>query len=190
MPCPRAGGNKQNAWGRRTDDPLEFVEADLAVLHVDLTVVPAVYLNLARRYPRAINGNVVDISKRHMTAQEVKRGHLYGGPVIVKTNRNSGGVQERLLGGSTLRRMSLSLRDKLPWSLNVPAAGWSSRPPEYEIRVRLATRQAEATAHRQVRSCRGEARGQVSILASYTNSCGNLYRPQPLPAAAFASAGI
>ena len=36
---------------------------DIALLHVDLTVVPESYLALARRYPRVLNGATGDIRK-------------------------------------------------------------------------------------------------------------------------------
>jgi hypothetical protein len=72
-----------------------FVEADVAVLHVDLTKVPRAYVNLARRYPRVVNGRVLDISKRSFSTHIVTWGDGYQGPVIVKTNRNYGGVSER-----------------------------------------------------------------------------------------------
>ena len=41
--------------------PGQFVPADIAVLHVDLSVVPEPYLELAARYPVGINGRVRDI---------------------------------------------------------------------------------------------------------------------------------
>jgi hypothetical protein len=73
-----------------------FVEADVAILHVDLTTVPRAYADLARRYPRVVNGRVLDISKRAFSTHIVTRRDGYQGPVIVKTNRNSGGVPERV----------------------------------------------------------------------------------------------
>ena len=41
--------------------------ADVAFQHVDLTRVPRPYLELARYYPRMINGAVDDISKRRVS---------------------------------------------------------------------------------------------------------------------------
>ncbi len=74
--------------------PRVRVDADLAVLHVDLTVVPGEYTDYINRYPRAINAGVRDISKRQISAHLVGRGDRYGGPVIVKTDRNALGARE------------------------------------------------------------------------------------------------
>jgi hypothetical protein len=72
-------------------------DADVAVLHVDLTVVPDAYMALAARYPVCINGQVRDISKRVVSRSLVSRDDAYDGPVMVKTDRNSGGRPERVL---------------------------------------------------------------------------------------------
>ncbi|HKY95012.1 MAG TPA: hypothetical protein VJL84_06875 [Kiloniellales bacterium] len=72
-------------------------EADLAFLHVDLTVVPADYRMLAASYPRCVNRDVVDISKRCVSRWLVGREDGYDGPVIVKTDLNHGGQSERRL---------------------------------------------------------------------------------------------
>jgi hypothetical protein len=91
--------------------------ADVAFLHVDLTVTPANYLAAAGRHPNVINGKVVDISKRAISRHLVRRGDGYDGPVIVKTDRNSGGVRERRLADRRRRpaRYVQRLRDRLPW---------------------------------------------------------------------------
>ena len=39
----------------------EFVPADIALLHVDLSVVPDSCRRLAERYPLVLNGGVLDI---------------------------------------------------------------------------------------------------------------------------------
>jgi hypothetical protein len=94
------------------------VDADLAILHVNLTVVPDDYLAFVRQYPAVINGSVTDISKRLISTNLVCRGDGYQGQVIVKTNRNSGGCPEARLvkKGPLLRRCAHSLRKRLPWS--------------------------------------------------------------------------
>ncbi|MBI5705794.1 MAG: hypothetical protein HZC36_02270 [Armatimonadetes bacterium] len=93
--------------------PQERVEADVAILHVDLTVIPPEYLALARRYPSCVNGHVADISKRVVSTHLVRPGDGYCGPVIVKSDRNYGGRKER----------DLALRGHLPPSfLRVPAS--------------------------------------------------------------------
>jgi len=82
------------------DDPDRRVDADLAILHVDLTVVPRDYLAWARRCAMTINGTVADISKRAISQHLVRRGDGHDGPVIVKTDRNCAGEPELRLASS------------------------------------------------------------------------------------------
>lgn len=71
-----------------------YIPADLAILHVDSTVVDDEYLDLAARYPVVINGGVKDISKSGFSRNLLKRDDAYEGQVIVKTNANYGGFSE------------------------------------------------------------------------------------------------
>lgn len=72
-----------------------FAPADLALLHVNLSVVPDAYVALGRRYPRLLNGRVVDTRKRRVSQAQLRPGQHYDGPVIVKSDLNHGGVPER-----------------------------------------------------------------------------------------------
>lgn len=99
--------------------------ADVAILHVDLTVVPAPYLELAARYPVCINGRVRDISKRVVSRDLLARGDPHDGPVMVKTDRNHAGLPERrlaLIEGGWPARVREALRRRLPprWSGRLP----------------------------------------------------------------------
>jgi hypothetical protein len=76
----------------------EFVPADLAIVHVDLSVVPDEYLAFARRYPVAFNGRLKDIRKSNYSALRVSRDSDWAGRVIAKSNYNYAGVPERVLG--------------------------------------------------------------------------------------------
>jgi hypothetical protein len=108
--------------------PAAPVKADLLILHVNLTVIPPRYLDFAQRYPHTINASVSDISKRSFSRNIVRRGDGWGGPVIVKTNRNFRGMPEvriaKAVGG--LAHHANTMRNKLPW-------GWHSELPEYRI---------------------------------------------------------
>jgi hypothetical protein len=97
--------------------PGAFIEADLAISHVDLTVVPPDHTAFLARYRKVINGPVSDISKRRISRQILERGDPYDGPVIVKTDWNSGGwrERERFGGRSQLRRLIDQIRGQLPW---------------------------------------------------------------------------
>src|SRR6185437_5329594 len=80
-------------------DPNTRMDADIGVLHVDLTTTPREYLACAGRFAVTVNGAVSDISKRAISANLIHRGDRYEGPVIVKTNRNCGGAPEAVLAG-------------------------------------------------------------------------------------------
>ncbi len=71
-----------------------FVKADLAILHVDATVVDPEYTALARRYPRTINLRIRDIRKSLISGAALSRGESWDGPVIVKTELNARGAPE------------------------------------------------------------------------------------------------
>ncbi|MCA9621910.1 MAG: hypothetical protein KC731_22955, partial [Myxococcales bacterium] len=68
--------------------------ADLAVLHVDQTVVPDHYLALAASYPRSVNGKSASVAKRSFSQQLLGPDDRYDGPVIIKTDANFGGLPE------------------------------------------------------------------------------------------------
>ena len=76
----------------------KFVAADIAILHVDLSLVPREYVDLADRYPLCLNKNALDIRKSRISAQLLKPDDDYEGPVIIKSNENAAGVPERING--------------------------------------------------------------------------------------------
>jgi hypothetical protein len=65
--------------------------------HVDLTVTPPEIVELYGRYEHVVNRKVVDISKRTISRLLVSEGDPWQGPVIVKTDLNTGGAPERRL---------------------------------------------------------------------------------------------
>jgi hypothetical protein len=71
-----------------------FVPADIALMHVDLSVVPDVCNRLAECYPVVLNGRVTDIRKRLFSELLLGRDEEYSGSVIVKTDWNCGGWRE------------------------------------------------------------------------------------------------
>lgn len=73
----------------------ELPEADIAILHTDITVVGEEYIKLLNHYPCVINGAVTDISKTVFSDLIVTKSDGYNGKVIVKTNANFGGMRER-----------------------------------------------------------------------------------------------
>lgn len=76
---------------------------DLAILHVDLTVVPESYRDLARHFSRTLNFRAWDIRKSRYSTAKVSRGDAWAGKVMIKSEGNHGGYID-----DTLRRMSLA----------------------------------------------------------------------------------
>jgi hypothetical protein len=71
------------------------VSADVCLVHVDLSVVPSRYTEVASRYPHAINLHITDIRRSSYSRNRVMRGDGYEGPIIVKSSLNSAGAPER-----------------------------------------------------------------------------------------------
>jgi hypothetical protein len=74
--------------------PDHLPAADLAIMHVNTTVVAPEYREAAARYPRCINIGAVDISKRRVSGAQLRRGDDWAGPVIIKSNLNYMGRPE------------------------------------------------------------------------------------------------
>lgn len=76
---------------------------DIVLPHIDLTVVPAAYARWIAEADSVINRAVLDLSKRIVSKNLLAERDAWSGPVIVKTDRNHGGLPERRL--SRLRRV-------------------------------------------------------------------------------------
>ena len=87
-----------HAMGLRVEVKTEqdpFVDADIALLHAGLSVVPDAMRRSVDRYARVLNGPVLDIRKRTFSRLLVNRhGDSPAGPVIVKTDWNYAGSPE------------------------------------------------------------------------------------------------
>lgn len=77
-----------------TRGPRQQVAADLAILHVDSTVVEPAYTELGKRYPRTLNLEIANIGKSWISGAVLSRGTDWAGPVIVKTELNARGAPE------------------------------------------------------------------------------------------------
>jgi hypothetical protein len=116
----------------------EFVPADVAILHVNLSRVPEEYIELAQRYPVALNGRVSDIRKSSISRNLLQPHDEYDGEVIVKSDLNFAGRPERKLssswisGNSHLARRLWRLKGRL-----LPRSARFERPAEYRIYARL-----------------------------------------------------
>ncbi len=75
------------------------VPGDLLIVHVDLSVVPERYLDLASHYRWALNARIRDIRKSAISRNLVGPDSDWSGPVIVKSDLNCAGAPERKLLG-------------------------------------------------------------------------------------------
>jgi len=80
------------------------VEADLLLVHVNLSVVPEEYLNFASHYPVALNAQLRNIKKSVISGNIVSPGDSWAGPVIVKSDLNYGGSPEQYLTQSRIEQ--------------------------------------------------------------------------------------
>ena len=87
-------------------------ESDVAILHVNATIVGREYTEFAATFERCVNGRVSDISKRTISTQLAGPGTV--GPVIAKSNLNYYGHPERLLNARATRQGS-RCRFPTPW---------------------------------------------------------------------------
>ena len=87
---------RERGWDVHFHDnllPLPF--ADVAVLHVDASLVEDRYLTLVNASKVVLNRKATNIRKDFYSAQMLSRDSSYSGPVIVKTIENCGGLPER-----------------------------------------------------------------------------------------------
>jgi hypothetical protein len=88
-------------YGPRLPEPV-----DIAVLHVDKTMVPSEYVEGVAHVPTVINRDVTDISRPTYSNRLLDQNDAYDGQVIIKTCANFGGVPE-LVGKIRSRTLSL-----------------------------------------------------------------------------------
>ena len=70
------------------------IDADVVIVHTDLSVVPDEYIKFAAQFPVGINRNATDIRKRLVSRALLKPGDEWDGPVIVKSDLNCSGAPE------------------------------------------------------------------------------------------------
>jgi hypothetical protein len=116
------------------EGPTGLPDADVAFVHIDSTVIPAPYLDALSRCRVVLNGKTADISKRSFSPNVVARADGFTGPVIVKTNRNSGGFPEAMHARNAIESGEPAgppvrfMRDRYPIfrsACEVPPSTWS-----------------------------------------------------------------
>lgn len=94
----RDGHTVRLQWGAK------YLEAaDIVFMNVDLTVTPDAYRRLVKDHPKVVNRAAVDISKRRVSRLLLTAGSDHAGPVIIKTNANSGGRVDHYLAEKAKR---------------------------------------------------------------------------------------
>lgn len=86
------------------------ITADLAILHVNLSVVPDEYVRYTMQFPVTLNLNVTDIRKCTISQNQVQPNDDYDGPVIVKTDKNCGGIPESKIYNQALPKRRSVMR--------------------------------------------------------------------------------
>ncbi len=118
----------------------ERPEADLLIPHVDLTHTPPEYAEYIRSFSTAVNRDVMDLSKRRISTHLLRGDDGFRGPVIVKTDNNSGGQPEKFLARwrhpflARLRRRAAAVMEHVPgqrWA-------WRSTLRDYPVYGSLA----------------------------------------------------
>lgn len=121
------------------DDPLP--DADLLIMHVNLTVVPQEYVQVAEHYPMVVNRNIIDISKPAFSKMIIGPDDIYDGPVIVKTKNNYGGLPERkinrLNSKHRLDRILKKFQERFEWMNSWSRIEWLIDYPVYETKKKL-----------------------------------------------------
>lgn len=82
--------------GWRVSRGSKVVPGDVALLHVDCTVIDQEYLSLGPHYRATINFGTNDNSKRKISCLLLGKDDDWAGPVVVKTNLNCQGIPEDL----------------------------------------------------------------------------------------------
>lgn len=109
--------------------PAGQIDADLAIMHVDLTCVPQGCLPSNPSGCPLLNGRILDISKTRISQQRLFEGDAYSGAVIVKSDLNAFGINEsRVYERKGWPRLRRRLRKIVSWR-------WAGSLPKNEYPV-------------------------------------------------------
>jgi len=132
--------------------------ADVLFPHLDLTITPRAYRRYFDHYALVVNRRLVDISKSRISTHLVGPRDSYSGPVIVKTDRNYGGLPERhLMPPSPLTRLWHAIAGRRVLSSGsapVESAGWryveALEPSAYPVFSSIGAVPREVFANRHL----------------------------------------
>lgn len=92
----------------------QHLKANIAISHIDLTIVPDRYSVFLGNYPAAINIKATNISKAVISQNLLGNGDSYEGEVIVKTANNYGGLPE-LIHKMNSGKIQNAMTNVRPW---------------------------------------------------------------------------
>jgi len=85
-------------WGHTvTVGPTKILDADIGIMHIDLTRVDPACVPEILQQQSLLNRQVLDISKNRFSTLQLFRESVWDGPVIVKSNLNYFGAPEKKL---------------------------------------------------------------------------------------------
>ncbi|MHC4262568.1 MAG: hypothetical protein ACYSWX_08615 [Planctomycetota bacterium] len=132
-------GAMWSSWGcavRHQFGVAQEADADIVIVHVDLSVVPDEYLEYALKFPCRVNVGLTDIRKSRISRNLVTLDDDFLGPVIVKTDLNHGGTPEVRLGIRAAR--SPGLLDRVKGRLGLRNPLLMNGPHDYCVYERKA----------------------------------------------------
>lgn len=102
-----------------TQGPIEYLEADIGIVNIDRTVVPAEMIPENPRGRPLLNSLIRDISKRRISKNILGPDSSYKGKVIIKTDNNYFGLPEHNRGWASCGNGILRslVKRALPWRL-------------------------------------------------------------------------
>lgn len=115
--------------------PKPCTDSDVLVPHLDCSYTPDPYWDVIQNHPRAVNARVRDIRKTAISANLLHKGDAWDGPVIVKTNNNSGGYMDLEYGNAAPPSKLDTLRKRAAWHpwIQPRSLGWTRTLTKYPI---------------------------------------------------------
>jgi hypothetical protein len=113
--------------------PHSCTDCDVLFPHIDCSYITDEYWDVISSHRHAINAGVRDIRKTVVSRFLVERNDPYDGPVIVKTNNNSGGFMDLEFGQAGGPSRIDSLRKRLAWHplIQPRSLGWTQTLTKY-----------------------------------------------------------
>lgn len=157
-------------------------------MHINLSVVPAPYVDLAAQYPRVLNGGITDIRKSAVSSNLVRPGDSWTGPVIVKTDLNYAGGPEQVLRRSWIERRSYKAGKIASWlDGKLGRSSPFASPTDYEIYETLSAVPADRAADRRLvierflpETIDGQYATRIYQCLGDRWTCTRLTSPQPI----------